>query len=117
MSNNRGSEETARSQEGPGTPLPSPANAEPALPEYRDEHKTELFWQHAAPRREPIRTRWFLPTVAILLVLNVPWYLPSESAARTMAGLPLWCWMALATSLLLSIVTATAALTSWRDED
>ena len=85
--------------------------------EYADERADESFWQAAKPDREPIRTRWFVPAVILLLVFNVPWYLPGTLESRLVGGLPLWTWIALATSLLLSVVTACASLWAWRDED
>ncbi len=85
------------------------------LPEYADQQDLARLWAEAAPDSEPARTRWFLPVVALLLLLNVPWYLPQAFAGHIYAGLPGFVWMALLTSVGLAAVTSFAALREWRD--
>lgn len=87
------------------------------LPEYHDEAASEEFWQVMRPRREPLRWRPFLPVVLLLLVFNVPWWLPDRLGSSIVVGLPLFVWSALATSLALAIVTAWAALRHWDDDE
>ena len=89
----------------------------PSLPEYGNERHEERFWEEVRPRLEPVRRRWFLPVVVLLLVLNVPWYWPDGLGGRMIGGLPVWAWAALLTSVLLSLVTAFVALRAWRDDD
>ena len=87
------------------------------LPEYDDEPADFHFWEAAVPRREPLRWRAFLPVLAGLLVLNVPWYLPAAMAERRFWGLPLFAWIALATSVAISALVAIAALRHWDDDE
>ena len=91
--------------------------AEPALPEYHDEAASEEFWSTIRPRREPLGWRPFVPSVLVLLALNVPWWLPDRLGSSIVLGLPLFVWTALATSLALAVVTAWAALRHWDDDD
>ena len=44
------------------------------------------FWREVVPEHEPVRTRWFLPLVGVLLVFNVPWYLPRAVAEQLWGG-------------------------------
>ena len=77
---------------------------------------TSSFWEAVAPPGEPLRSRAFVLVVVGFVVLSVPWYLPSELAARTIGGLPLWTWIAFLCSVGLSATTAAAALFLWRDD-
>ena len=87
------------------------------LAEYRGERDIERFWREVAPRREPVQRRWFLPTVLGLLVLSVPWYLPTGYMGRLFGGLPGWVWMALLCSAGISALTAFMALRHWHDDE
>lgn len=84
--------------------------------EYADERDADAFWEAIRPADEPIRHRWFLPTILAILVLSVPWYLPHDPGDRLLAGLPLWTWVTLACAAGLAVVTAWASLRLWRDE-
>ncbi len=95
----------------------SSSNDPPALSEYDDEAADSHFWEAAAPRREPLAWRLYLPALAALLVLNVPWYLPASIAERRFGGLPLFAWIALATSVAISTLVAIAALRHWDDDE
>ena len=59
--------------------------------------------------------RWFLPVVLAILVVSVPWYLPSAIGDRLALGLPVWTWITILCGLLLAVVTAFASLRLWRD--
>ena len=47
----------------------------------------ELFWREVKPQKEPVQLRWFLPTVVVLVVASVPWYLPTGSSPLLQASL------------------------------
>jgi len=84
--------------------------------EYADQRDTDDFWSTIRPADEPIRHRWFLPTVAVILLVSVPWYLPAETGDRLVGGLPLWTWITVACTAALAVVTAWASLRLWRNE-
>ena len=86
------------------------------LPEYSNEREDELFWSEVRPQDEPIRRKWFLPSVALLLAVNIPWYLPDDVAARFWGGLPVWTWIALGSAAGIGFVTALVCLLAWNDE-
>ncbi len=76
----------------------------------------ELFWSSITPRDEPVRRRWFLPVVALLILISVPWYLPQGFVGGLPGGLPLWVWVTLACSVALSCLTCWMAIKVWRDD-
>ncbi len=84
--------------------------------EYADARDTDVFWSVIRPADEPIRHRWFLPTVVVILTLSVPWYLPPETGDRLVGGLPLWTWITVVCGAALAVVTAWASLRLWRNE-
>jgi len=84
--------------------------------EYANERDMDVFWSAIRPADEPLRHRWFLPTVVVILVLSVPWYLPSEIGDRLVSGLPLWTWITVVCGTALAAVTAWASLRLWRNE-
>ncbi len=86
-----------------------------AFTEYRDERDPDVFWAAIRPADEPLRHRWFLPVVVAILVVSVPWYLPSSIGDRLALGLPVWTWITILCGLLLAVVTAFASLRLWRD--
>lgn len=85
--------------------------------EYDGERDMDRFWQEAKPRSEPTALRWYVPTILVLIVLSIPWYLPSGQVGTVVAGFPLWIWTALGCSLGIAILTAFAILRSWKDDD
>ncbi len=84
--------------------------------EYANERDPDVLWSAIRPADEPIRHRWFLPTVVVILTLSVPWYLPSELGDRLVGGLPLWTWITVVCAAALAAVTAWASLRLWRNE-
>ncbi len=85
------------------------------LSEYRDERDPDVFWAAVRPADEPMRHRWFLPAVVAILIVSVPWYLPSSVGDRLALGLPVWTWVTILCGLALAMVTAFASLRLWRD--
>lgn len=86
------------------------------LGEYGRDRDEDRFWLEIRPRREPVERRWFLPAVLSLLALSVPWYTLGSWYERSLFGLPLWLWTALACSAGVSLVTAWAVLMLWDDD-
>ena len=84
--------------------------------EYDGDRDEDRFWREIRPRREPVGRRWFLPAVLLLLALSVPWYSVGSWYERSLAGLPLWLWTALACSAGVALLTACAVLTLWEDD-
>ena len=84
--------------------------------EYANERDTDALWSAIRPADEPLRHRWFLPTVVVILVLSVPWYLPAKIGDRLVGGLPLWTWITVVCATALAAVTAWASLRLWRNE-
>lgn len=85
------------------------------LNEYRDERDDDTFWEAVRPADEPLRHRWFLPAVVVILTFSVPWYLPASVGDRMVGGLPVWTWVTIACGLALAAVTSYASLRLWRD--
>ncbi len=84
--------------------------------EYANERDADVLWSAIRPADEPLRHRWFLPAVVVILTLSVPWYLPSETGDRLVGGLPLWTWITVVCAAALAAVTAWASLCLWRNE-
>ena len=87
------------------------------LKEYSGERDMERFWEEIKPRREPMQVRWFLPSVILLMVISVPWYLPAGFMGGLSGGLPSWIWVSIACATLIAGVTSYVALRSWQDDD
>ena len=85
------------------------------LSDYSDERDPDVFWAAVRPADEPMRHRWFLPAVVAILIVSVPWYLPSSVGDRLALGLPIWTWVTIVCGLFLAAVTAFASLRLWRD--
>ena len=85
------------------------------LTDYEDERDQDAFWEAIRPADEPLRHRWFLPAVVVILAISVPWYLPPSVGGRLAAGLPVWTWITIACGLALAVLTAFASLRLWRD--
>ncbi len=85
------------------------------LSDYEDERDQDAFWEAIRPADEPLRHRWFLPAVVLILAVSVPWYLPASVGGRLLGGLPVWTWITIACGLVLAVITSFASLRLWRD--
>ena len=94
---------------------PASVRDDERLSEYSDERDPDVFWAAVRPADEPMRHRWFLPAVVAILIVSVPWYLPSSVGDRLALGLPVWTWVTIVCGLFLAAVTAFASLRLWRD--
>ena len=71
----------------------------------------------AAPAREPINTRWYIPAALLLMLIGTPWMWPSGEEGPVFAGLPVWVWVTIGASFSLSVLTAFGAIRLWGDDD
>ncbi len=94
---------------------PLPVTDNRRLSQYADERDPDVFWAAVRPEDEPVRHRWFLPAVVVILIVSVPWYLPPSVGDRLAGGLPVWTWVTILCGLALAAVTAFASLRLWRD--
>ena len=94
---------------------PASVRDDERLSDYSDERDPDVFWAAVRPADEPLRHRWFLPAVVAILIVSVPWYLPSSVGDRLALGLPVWTWITILCGLALAMVTAFASLRLWRD--
>ena len=92
-------------------------NDTPKRTEYAGERDMGRFWAAAAPRREPMRQRWYIPGLLALIVASVPFYYAQDHIGRIVGGLPLWVWASLGCSVGVSCLTAGAVLLFWDDDD
>lgn len=84
--------------------------------EYDGQRDPDAFWEEVAKlESEPARQRWYLPLVVLFIVLSVPWYREAGSMGRLVLGMPVWVWTSLACALVVSTLTAVAALRFWKD--
>lgn len=95
----------------------SPPRSTPHRPEYADERDMQRFWQEVAPKREPLKQRWYIPGLLVFVVLSIPWYFPAGHLGRVIGGLPLWVWIAVGCTFGVSCLTASATLWFWSDDD
>ena len=85
--------------------------------EYSGDRDMDLFWREVEPRKEPLQKRWYLPSIILLAIVSVPWYLPTGFVGRLYGGLPGWIWTTLFCSLCLAGVTSYVALRAWHDDE
>lgn len=65
------------------------------------------------PPREPIRKPWIWAWLVAILLLGIPWYLPSGVIEPVVLGLPLWTIVAIASSILLCGYLTWVISTQW----
>ncbi|MFP6582886.1 MAG: hypothetical protein VCD00_10065 [Candidatus Hydrogenedentota bacterium] len=86
--------------------------------EYDGERDMDRFWTVATRlKKEPVKQRWFLPLLLIVIVISIPWYRSSGEIGNIVGGLPTWVWTGLICALGVSIITAVGTLAFWKDDD
>ena len=85
--------------------------------EYDGERDMDAFWEANKLAKEPVRQKWFIPVILVLVIFSVPWYRTGGEIGRIVGGLPTWIWTSLLCSAGISIVTALGALVFWKDDD
>jgi hypothetical protein len=85
--------------------------------EYSGDRDLGRFWREVEPRREPVRRRFFLPSVLVLVILSIPWYWPAGTTGRMFGGLPVWMWIALVCTAAVAVLTSWVALREWDDDE
>jgi hypothetical protein len=84
--------------------------------EYAGERDMDRFWRVAASVKEPVRRRWYVPAILLLVVASVPWYRAPGVIGELIGGLPGWVWISLLCTVGVSALTAVGALYLWRDD-
>lgn len=64
-------------------------------------------------RKEPIKNWKIWVVLAILFVLNVPWYLPAGSYEPLIFGIPYWAYIIMGVSLAISITLTYILKKQW----
>lgn len=63
--------------------------------------------------KEPIRKKWIWIALLLILIGNVPWYLPIGSYEPLIFGVPYWALIILAFSLILCGFLSWVTLKEW----
>ena len=88
----------------------------PPHSEYSGERDMDAFWKATELSDEPLKQRWYIPAVLVLIVLSVPWYFATGHTGRIIGGLPVWVWITLACSFVVSCLIAIAVLRFWNED-
>ncbi|MDQ0429509.1 CHASE2 domain-containing sensor protein [Planomicrobium stackebrandtii] len=65
------------------------------------------------PIKEPIRKKWIWIVLVLIVLGNVPWYMPAGSYEPLILGIPYWAWIIVGFSLLLCAYLSWATLKHW----
>ena len=63
--------------------------------------------------KEPIRKKWIWIVLVLIVIGNVPWYLPVGTYEPLIFGFPYWAWIIVGFSLLLSGFLSWTTLKQW----
>lgn len=63
--------------------------------------------------KEPIRKKWIWIVMVLILVGNVPWYLPVGTVTPIIFGFPYWAFISLIFSLILCGYLSWLCLHEW----
>jgi len=89
----------------------------PMQKEYDGERDMDKFWAATKLAREPVKQKWFLPILLILIIISVPWYHSGGEIGRMIGGFPGWVWISLLCTVAMSILIAVGTLFFWREDD
>ncbi|MGM0900306.1 MAG: hypothetical protein ACQEXB_04185 [Bacillota bacterium] len=64
--------------------------------------------------KEPIRKKWIWIGLVIITLGNVPWYLSDSLVEPYIFGFPLWGFIILVFSVILSAYLSWICLTQWK---
>lgn len=67
--------------------------------------------------KEPIRKKWIWIVMLMILLGNVPFYFPVGTIRAVIGGFPLWVWVSLTFSVLLSAFLSWVCMTQWNMEE
>ena len=84
--------------------------------EYNGERDMERFWEANQLESEPVKQKWFIPILVLLILISVPWYREAGEMGNMIGGLPGWVWTSLICSLGVSVLTAVGVLVFWKDK-
>ena len=99
------------------TPEHADAQGYKGIQEYRGERDMDAFWSAVNIEKEPMKQKWYIPLLLLLVVLSVPWYRSEGHMGTVILGFPLWIWTALLCAVGASILTAIGILAFWKDDD
>lgn len=72
----------------------------------------------AHPRaREPVKRPLLWVLVGVMILMGIPWYVPTGTIEPLVLGLPAWFWVSVLSAVGLSATVCWACLTQWRLED
>lgn len=66
--------------------------------------------------REPIKVKWIWPVLILIILAGVPWYFPRGAVQPVVLGFPLWAFVSLMMSLLLSVFLYYVITHHWKME-
>ncbi|PTM58200.1 hypothetical protein [Desmospora activa] len=67
--------------------------------------------------KEPIRKKWIWFVMLVILLGSVPFYFPVGTIGVVIGGFPLWVWVSLTFTVLLSAYLSWICLTQWKLEE
>ncbi|HHW25724.1 MAG TPA: hypothetical protein GXX23_00065 [Firmicutes bacterium] len=67
--------------------------------------------------REPIKVKWIWPVLIAIILLGVPWYFPQGAVEPIILGFPLWAFVSLVMSVVLSLFLYYVVTNHWRMEN
>lgn len=85
--------------------------------EYDGERDMDRFWKAAQLEREPVKQKWYVPSLIVLVVISIPWYRAEGDTSGAVLGLPAWIWVPLLCTLGISALTTLVALRYWKHSD
>ncbi|GAA4942990.1 hypothetical protein EV188_104244 [Actinomycetospora succinea] len=78
-----------------------------------DEPGTAEVPPAGARLREPIRTPWLWVAIGVVVLVGVPWYLPTGAIEPLVGGIPFWLLISVGATLAFSALTCWACLRDW----
>jgi hypothetical protein len=63
--------------------------------------------------REPIRNPWLWTGIGVVVLVGVPWYLPTGAIEPLVGGIPFWLLISIGATLAFSALTCWACLRDW----
>jgi uncharacterized membrane protein (DUF485 family) len=68
-------------------------------------------------KKEPIHYPWIWVCLVLIVVFSVPWYLPKTAVNPIILGFPLWAFIALIMSVVLSGFLSYVVNRYWDDSE
>lgn len=68
---------------------------------------------NSRPKKEPVRKPWIWIVMAVIMLVGIPWYLPTGSLRPIVLGIPYWMFISVVSSLILCGYMSWLALNQW----